>query len=112
MQDMLTIIKHSLAIALGLTLTNINISPINAQTDTRGDIFLEDIEAGEEVNWNFSSEDESTSIKDDIKGLGEYSSSETESETEIDLELVEEDSRWGNRGDAEDYSIEAEFYDY
>ncbi|MGK7951256.1 MAG: hypothetical protein AB4368_21350 [Xenococcaceae cyanobacterium] len=84
--------------------------PLNAQTNTSEYEVLNNIETEENIDWSFSSEDESISIKDDLKELGDYSISE--SELEEDLELTEEDPKWGNRGDVEDLSIEAEVYDY
>lgn len=84
-------------------------SPINAQTSTSEHDFLEDIKAGNNGDWNFSSENESISIKDNINKLEEYNFSEVDS---IDVQLTEENRRWGNRGRAKDYSIEAEIYDY
>ncbi len=95
------------AIALTSLLTGIYTLPLNAQITTLKDNSLEGIEA-QTFDWNFISE-ESMSIKDNIQELGEYRISE--SDAEIDLELVEE-KKWGNRGDVEDYSIEVEIYDY
>lgn len=83
--------------------------PINAQTTIANADLLQDIEAGEDVNWSFSSEEESISIKDDLEELREYNLSEEEDST--DVELTEEKS-WGNRGDVEDRSVEVEVYDY
>ncbi len=97
------------AIAIG-TMLGIYSLPLNAQTNTSEYDFLNNIETEENLDWSFSSEDESISIKDDLKELGNYSISE--SELEEDLELTDEDPKWGNRGDVEDLSIEAEVYDY
>lgn len=96
-------------IALG-TMLGIYSLPLNAQTNTSEYDVLNNIEIEENIDWTFSSEDESISIKDDLKELGDYSISE--SELEEDLELTEEEPKWGNRGDVEDLSIEAEIYDY
>ncbi len=97
------------AIAIG-TMLGIYSLPLNAQANTSEYDFLNNIETEENIDWSFSSEDESISIKDDLKELGDYSISE--SELEEDLELTDEDPKWGNRGDVEDLSIEAEVYDY
>lgn len=97
------------AIALSLTFISLNVNSLNAQDKTSGYRFLQDIETGTNVDWSFSSEDEPLSVKDDIKELEDYSLSD--SDAEADMQLIEEDRRWGNRGDVEDYSIEAEFYE-
>ncbi|WP_019509608.1 hypothetical protein [Pleurocapsa sp. PCC 7319] len=98
------------SISLGLILTSIYGLPLNAQTNTSEYDFLEDIEAGRNIDWDFSSEDESTSIRDEINKLGEYNISETKSR---DVRITEENRRWGSRGDAAvDYTIETEVYDY
>ena len=102
--------KYSSAIALGLIFLNLNGLSLNAQTNTSEYSFLEDIEAGVNVDWHFPSENESISVKDDIKELEGYSISE--SDPEADVQIIEENRRWGNRGDVEDFSLEAEFYDY
>ena len=85
--------------------------PLHAQTSTvDGSSILEGVETGEDLDWSFTSEDEPISVKDDIKELEDYSLSGSDSET--DLELIEEERKWGNRGDVEDYSVEVEVYDY
>lgn len=93
------------AIAIGTLLTGIYSLPLNAQDTVLGD----EIEAGKNKRWSFTSEDESITIKDDIKELRTYSISDDE---DSDLELEEEDRRWGNRGDVDDYTFEVEVYDY
>ncbi|MDJ0636923.1 MAG: hypothetical protein QNJ34_27340 [Xenococcaceae cyanobacterium MO_188.B29] len=95
------------AIALGAILSTYSL-PLNAQTNTSEYDFLKDNTTEANIDWNFSSEEESISIKDDLKELGEYSISEPDSDTEI----VEEEQKWGNRGDVEDFSIETEVYDH
>lgn len=95
------------AIAFGTLLAGIYSLPLNAQDTVLGD----DIEADKNLNWSFTSEDESITIKDDIKELRTYSISDDE-DLDVDLELDEEDRRWGNRGDVDDYTFEVEVYDY
>ena len=97
-------------IILGFILISISSLPLNVQAQTKEYQFLEDIEAGKNVNWSFSSEDETVSLKDEIEALGDYSISN--SDVKLDLELSEEDRKWGNRGDAKDYYLEAEVYNY
>lgn len=101
-----------LAIFIGTTLASIYSLPLNAQTNTVADSggILEDVEAGENLNWGFTSENESISVKDDIQELENYRISESSSEE--DIELIEDTRKWGNRGDIEDYSVEVEVYDY
>lgn len=98
------------AVVLGLIFVGIYHLPLNAQSDTTEYNFLTDIEAGENTNWSFSSEDETISLKDEIRKLGDYTISTPY--VDRDIELFQEDKRWGNRGDAEDRAIEAEIYDY
>ena len=95
------------AIALG-TILHIYSLPLNAQTSTSEYDFLKDSKTEANSDWNFSSEEESISIEDDLEELGEYSISEPDSDTEI----IEEEPKWGNRGDVEDFSIETEVYDH
>ena len=98
------------AIAFGLTLATIYSLPLTAQTNTPEDL-LDNIQAGENTNWNFTSEDETFSIENNLKELGEYDISNTDLDTSV--ELKEEDRRWGNNlGGPEEYQIETEVYDY
>ena len=95
-----------LAVFLGISL------PLNAQTNSLESDFLKDIEAGENMEWNFSSSDEPISVKDDLKELGDYSISESDP---IDFELEENGQRLDTRRYPqyiERYSIETEVYDY
>ena len=98
------------AIALLPLLVSLPLS-LNAQTttSTSDEISFEDIEAGEEGSWNFSSEDETVSIEDNLKELREYDIS---SPYDSEVELTEEKRRWGNTGYPRDYTLETEIYDY
>ncbi|HEY9769403.1 MAG TPA: hypothetical protein V6C71_13070 [Coleofasciculaceae cyanobacterium] len=98
------------AIALGIIAASLFILPLNAQTDTSEEIFLEDIKVGEDMNWSFSSEDETNSVQNRFNDLGEYSISD--STDDANVQLLEENRRWGNRGDATNYLLEAEIYNY
>ena len=105
---MLTIARNVVrlsAIALGLIALT---SSVNAQTNN-SDFKFEPIEVGEETNWGFSSEDESPSIKDDIKELEDYSISNTD---DTDIRITDEAPRRGNRGELEDFSIDADLFEY
>lgn len=92
------------SIAIG-TILSICTLPLKAQTNS-----FQNIETETSTDWSFPSEAESISIKDDLKELEGYSISE--SELEENIELKEDDRKWGNRGDVEDLSLEAEVYNY
>lgn len=99
------------AIAVSSLLAGIYSLPLNAQSNiTKDGSSLENIEADENLNWTFTSEDESVSVQDDIRELRIYSISDENDDT--DLQLSEDDSKWGNRGDVDDYTFEVEVYDY
>jgi len=109
--DMLNAAKNIVyagAIALGLVTISVSLTA-NAQTDTSDSFEFEKIEVGEDSNWSFSSENEETSVQDDLKDLKQYSISEP---NDSGVRLVEEDRRWGNRGNAEDYLIKTDVYNY
>ncbi|MGF1588162.1 MAG: hypothetical protein ACFCU7_02780 [Pleurocapsa sp.] len=101
------------ALALGIIAANFFSLPLKAQTaqtnTSEADLF-KDIKAGENINWSYSSEDETISIQDSLEELGEYNVSD--SAEDAGVQLREEDRRWGNRGDAKDYYFEAEIYNY
>ena len=106
---MLFTIKNTTKIAatvLGLLM--INSAVVHAQSDV-SEGFEFDKLGVEESNWNFSSEDESVSVQDDIRELEEFGLVNTE---DSDVRIIEEKRRWGNRGDAEDYKIQTDVYDY
>ena len=110
---MLFITKTTLrwsAIALGLMAANVGL-PLQAQTQSEisESISFEDIEAGNDGSWNFSSEDETVSIEDNLQELGEYDIS---TPYDSELRLTEEERRWGNTGDRPDYTLETEVYNY
>lgn len=98
------------AIALGIIAANLFILPLNAQTDTSEDFFFEDIKVGEDINWSFSSEDETSSVQNRFNDLGEYNLSD--STEDANAQLREQNRGWGNRGDATNYLLEAEIYNY
>ena len=95
------------AIALGLiAFTSLS---INAQTNGSESFEFERIEVGEETNWGFSSEDEKPSLRDDIKELKDYSISDTD---DSDIRITDEEPRFNNRGELQDFSIDADLYEY
>ena len=80
-----------------------------AQTEPSQSLEFERIQVGEDTDWEFKGENESISVEDDLEQLQDYSISGSE---ESDVRLTESERRWGNRGDAEDYTIETEVYGY
>ncbi|MEM8674797.1 MAG: hypothetical protein AAGF83_13120 [Cyanobacteria bacterium P01_G01_bin.67] len=97
---------------LALVSITFSLAPVTAQTARSQSNFLTDIEAGNYDDWEFSSEDESISIKDEITELQEYNLSNL-SESEIELEgRIVKDRTWGNRGDVEDFSVKTDVYEY
>ena len=99
---------HLGAIALFPLFVSLPLS-LNAQTTASDEISFEDIEAGQDGSWDFSSEDETISIQDNLEELREYDIS---SPYDSELKLTEEERRWGNTGDRPDYTLETEIYDY
>lgn len=97
-----------LAIAFGTLITTSYSLPLLAQANTT-EANIEDWKIHSNSEWNFSSDDESISIKDQLNQLGEYNFSQPDLE---DVQLLQEDHKWGNRGDVEDYSLETDVYNY
>ena len=97
------------AIALGLVAVNTNLLHAQAESETTGNISFEDIEAGNNGSWSFSSEDATVSIEDNLQQLREY---DVSSPYDSDLRLTEEERRWGNTGNRPDYTLETEVYSY
>ena len=101
--------KYSSVIAFNFVFLIFSNLSLNAQSNPSEYSFLKDIKVEKDLNWSFSSENESISVKDEIKELKEYSISESNS---LDVQLIKENRRWDNRGNPRDYSVEAEFYNY
>lgn len=104
------------AIALGITTANYSL-PLNAQTDSSKEFSFEDIQAGKDGSWNFSSEDETISIQDNLRQLNqEVKAKEYDISYpyDSDLRLIEEERRWDNTntGNQPDYILETDIYDY
>ena len=97
------------AIALGIIVVNFSALPTKAQTYTSESFNFEEISVGENTEWNFTSEDETISVEDNIKNLEEFEISESD---DSDVRLVEEKGKWGNRGARSDYLIKTTIYDY
>ena len=110
---MLTTAKQAFkvsAITLGFIVAN-SVLLVNAQTRSADSFDFEQLQTGENLNWSFSSEEETISIQDNLLELNEISISKSD---DTNIRLVDENSNkpWGNRGDKEAYSFEAEVYDY
>ena len=84
--------------------------PVNAQTPKEADSFLEDISAGKNVDWHFSSEAESISLQDDIAELQQYDL-ET-SEVKLDREVILRERKWDRIRNVENFLIDADIYQY
>jgi len=102
-------------ILFGIIACNLFIGSANAQSRTADSFNFDKITVGNESNWNFSSEDETVSIRDNLQNLREYDLSNIEN---FDLRLIRERrrrlgiKRWGNKGDRSYYSIEDGVYPY
>ncbi|MEM6611961.1 MAG: hypothetical protein AAF652_06850 [Cyanobacteria bacterium P01_C01_bin.72] len=98
------------AIALGFIALS-SAFVVNAQIRSSDSFNFEQLQTGENLNWSFSSEDETISIQDNLLELEEISISEPE---DFNIRLVDENDYkpWGNTGDKEAYSFEAEVYEY
>ena len=113
------VVRLGLAIATSFLLANSYVLSTNAQTNSLeastennySDGYLEGIGTGE-TNWDFSSEQESLSLEDKLKELPEFSIFKSEPDSELDLELVEENPRGDNLGNSRKYLLETEIYDY
>ena len=99
------------AIAIGILVTTFYSLPILAQSNSKK-ANIEDWQINSDTEWNFSSEDESASVKDELDRLREYKEYNSQPKLEADVELLQENHKWGNQGDVEDYSLEADIYNY
>ena len=103
---------HLSAIVLGTIVVNFSALPSNAQSTTADSFNFEEITVGDEDNWNFSSEDETVSIRDNLKELREYDISGVEY---FDVRSIQRrnwrNRRGGNQGDRY-YYIENRIFPY
>lgn len=115
---MLTTAKSAIysgAIAFGTIVASFYTLPSNAQSTTAESFNFEKITVGNENNWNFSSEDETVSIRNNLKQLEEYNISGVEN---FDVRLIQANRRrlrnppWGNRGYRPYYSLEDRIFPY
>ena len=108
---MLTTAKSAMrlsAIALGIIVVNLFTLPTNAQTNTSESFNFEEISVGENTDWNFTSENETISVEDNIKNLEDFDISNS---NDSDVRLIEKRG-WGNREARPEYSVETTIYDY
>ena len=115
---MLTIAKTALytsALALGIISADLCALPAYSQSTTADSFNFDELSAGGKGNWNFTSEDETRSIRDNLKQLKEYDISGVEN---FDIRLTRQNrrrwgiGRWANKGDRPYYSIDDGFYPY
>lgn len=104
---------HLSAVALGIIVVNLSILPSNAQSTTADSFNFDKISAGGKGSWSFSSEDETASIRDDLKQLKEYDISGVEN---FDIRAIQRrnwrNRRGGNQGDRYYYIENRIFPDY
>ena len=91
------------AIAIGISIINFPMLKTNAQSTTADSFNFEEISIGDDSGWNFSSEDETASLRDEIQNLGEYNISDTNN---FNVKLVQENPAWANKTGRPYYYIE------
>ena len=103
------------ALLLGIIVAGFSPLPVHSQSKTADSFNFDELSAGGRGNWNFSSEDETVSIRDDLNQLKEYDISGIEN---FDIRVIRERrrrlgiKRWGNRGDRSLYFIDDRLYPY
>lgn len=90
-------------IAIGLFVVNLPTAQTNAQSTTADSFNFEEISIGDETSWNFSSEDETASLRDEIQNLGEYSISDADN---FNVRLVQKNRTWADKNLPPYYYIE------
>ena len=104
-----------LLIALRIIVAGLSTLPAHAQSKTADSFNFDEISVGGKGSWNFTSEDETVSIRDNLKKLREYDISGAEN---FDIRMIRRNrrrlgiQRWGNRGDRPYYSVGDGFYPY
>ena len=100
------------AVALAAIAVSFSTLSSNAQSTTADSFNFEKISAGGKGNWNFSSEDETVSIRNNLNQLREYDISGVEN---FDVRLIQRrnwrNRRGGNQGDRY-YYIENRIFPY
>ena len=119
---MLTTTKNQVrlsAIVLGIVFASFPVLKSEAQDTTAESFSFDSIIVGNEEGWQFPSENETVSLQDEIKELGDYSVSDADN---FRIELIQQNTTLVNQGDrptyyienriAPYYSIETQIYDY
>lgn len=103
---------HLSAVVLGSIVFNFSTLPSNAQSTTADSFNFDEISAGGKGGWNFSSEDETVSIGNNLKQLREYDISRVEN---FDVRSIQRrnwrNQRGGNNADRY-YYIENRIFPY
>ena len=100
---------HLSAIAIGIVVVKLLILPTHAQSTTADSFNFEEISVGDQNGWNFSSKNETASLRDEIQQLGEYNISNADN---FNVKLVQENRTWANKGDRPYYYIENKIAPY
>ena len=107
------------AVALGIISISFSPQISKAQNTTADSFNFDDIAVEREDGWQFTSENETISLQDEIQELGEYRVSGAEN---FDVKLIQGNRRGGSSSDFPSYSVEdkaspyysikTEIYDY
>lgn len=101
------------ALWLGIIVAGFSPLPVQSQSKTADSFNFDELSAGGKGNWNFSSEDDAVSIRDNLSQLREYDISGREN---FDIRMIRERRRrlgirrWGNQGDRSLYFIDDGLY--
>lgn len=104
------------AIAL-FTIVSSHSLPANTQSRTADSFSFDELEAGGREDWNFPSENETVSIKDDIKQL-ENEDYDVSGREHFDIRLTRNArrrlrrGRWANKGDVPVYRLHDRIFPY
>lgn len=96
-------------VAIGAIAVGFFALPTKAQTETSENFSFEQIGVDEEVEFNFVGENETTSVRDELEQLEEYSISESD---DFDGKLIEENKNRANRGAQSRYKLQTDIYNY
>lgn len=84
----------------------IYILQLNAQNNTSEFDSLNNIQVEKDIEFDFSNQNESISIQENIQKLDDYNISEPE------LQPREQEQEWGNTGDVKSHSVDFDIYNY
>ena len=103
------------ALSLGIMIAGFSPLSVHSQSKTADSFNFDELSAGGRGNWNFLSEDETVSIRDNLNNLREYDISGREN---FDIRVIGENrrrlgiKRWGNRGDRLYYPLEDRIFPF